>query len=83
MDKLAIVILGYRCYTSEKLSGKPMTNVLYGLICDASIAAYAAVVYRCIGPDSAYFVAPKTWVSPLNHQIVPRLSCHLVSYLLG
>ena len=87
MDKLAIKIPRYCCYTSEiyfRLSDKPMANILYRF-CDASTAEYAAVVYLCVGPDPAYFVASKTQVSPLSHQTIScleLLSCLLLAMII-
>lgn len=63
--------------------GKPPAFVLHGF-CDASTAAYAAVVYLCVGSESAHFVASKTRVSPLTQQTIPRLellSCLLLARL--
>ena len=53
--------------------------------CDASMAAYAAVVYLCVGLEQAHFVASKTRVSPLSQQTIPRLellSCVLLARLI-
>jgi len=58
-----IVITLPRCYFH--LMAKHSTIVLYGF-CDASTAAYAAVVYLCFGSESAHFVVAKTRVSPLT-----------------
>ena len=51
--------------------------------CDASLKAYAAVVYLCLETESGRnitFVASKTRVSPLKAQTIPRLE--LLSALL-
>ena len=53
--------------------------------CDASAAAYAAVVYLCAGQDLCHFVASKTRVLPLTKQTIPRLelmSCLLLARLI-
>ena len=75
-----------RCYLH--LSGKitkMTTNVLHGF-CDASTAAHAAVVYLCVGSDSANFEVSKTQVSPLSQQTIPwleLLSCLLLARLIS
>lgn len=48
--------------------------------CDASIGAYAAVVYLVIQTDTVKFVTSKTRVAPLQRQTIPRLE--LLSALL-
>ena len=70
-----------RCYIPSL--GTTPAYVLQGF-CDASTAAYAAVVYLCVGSESAHFVASKTRVSPLTQQSIPRLellSCLLLAKL--
>jgi len=72
-----------RCYFCS--TDKPSTTVLHGF-CDASTTAYAAVVYICIGSDSAHFVTSKTRVAPINQQTIPRLellSCLLLARLIS
>ena len=72
-----------RCYFHSK--DKQYSNLLYGF-CDASTAAYAAVVYLHTGVDSTCFVASKTRVAPLNQQTIPRLellSCLLLAKLIS
>ena len=76
-----------RCYFHSK--DKQYSYLLYRF-CDASTAAYAAVVYLRTGVDLTCFVASKTRVSPLNQQTIPRLellSClllaKLISHVLG
>ena len=71
-----------RCYSCS--TNTPTECALYGF-CDASTVAYAAVVYLCIGPEQAHFVASKTRVSPLTKQTIPRLellSCLLLARLI-
>ena len=71
-----------RCYFHSSESSRKC--VLYGF-CDASTAAYAAVVYLCVGSDQAQFVASKTRVAPLSQQTIPRLellSCLLLARLI-
>ena len=78
-----IIIKLPRCYFH--ISGKSTRYVLYGF-CDASAAAYAAVVYLCVDSDSTCFVVSKTRVSPLSQQTIPRLellSCLLLARLLS
>lgn len=70
-----------RCY----LDGVGEQDVCYSLcgFCDASLKAYAAVIYLVIEtPDGCHirFVASKTRVSPLKTQTIPRLE--LLSALL-
>ena len=70
-----------RCYIPSL--GTTPAYVLEGF-CDASTAAYAAIVYLCVGSESAHFVASKTRVSPLTQQSIPRLellSCLLLAKL--
>ena len=58
--------------------------VLYWF-CDASTAAYGAVVYLCVGSEQAHFVASKPRVSPFSQQTIPRLellSCLLIAKLI-
>ena len=72
-----------RCYFHSK--DEQYSYLLYGF-CDASTAAYAAVVYLRTGVDSTCFVASKTRVSPLNQQTIPRLellSCLLLAKLIS
>ena len=70
-----------RSYISE--INDPLTSAtLYGF-CDASIKAYAAVIYLVLktGTESVVrFVAAKTRVAPLQGQTIPRLE--LLSALL-
>ena len=76
-----IVITLPRCYIPSL--GTTPAYVLQGF-CDASTAAYAAVVYLCVGSESAHFIASKTRVSPLTQQSIPRLellSCLLLAKL--
>ena len=71
-----------RCYF--QFIDKQSPSILYGF-CDASAAAYAAVVYLCVGSQSAYFVASKIRVAPLSQQTIPRLellSCLLLAKLM-
>ena len=72
-----IVISVPRCYFH--LSDTSHDCVLYGF-CDASVSAYAAVVYLHNGSNSVHFVACKTRVAPLTQQTIPRLE--LLSSLL-
>ncbi len=70
-----------RCYLSGVI-GETTSCALYGF-CDASLGAYAAVVYLRITADTGHsvkFVAAKTRVSPMNGQTIPRLE--LLSALL-
>ena len=63
-----------RCY-ARSLQGQPSHHTLCGF-CDASLRAYAAVVYLLSESESGIqvdFVASKTRVSPLKQQTVPRL----------
>jgi len=72
-----------RCYFDSE--DKQDSYVLYGF-CDASTAAYAAVVYLRTGVESTCFIASKTCVSPLNQQTTPRLellSCLLLAKLIS
>ena len=58
--------------------------MLYGF-CDASAAAYAAVVYLCVETEQAHFVASETKMSPLSQQTILRfelLSCLLIARLI-
>ena len=63
-----------------------MDDVVSGTLCgycDASLSAYAAVIYLLIESESGsymHFVASKTRVSPLKRQTIPRLE--LLSALL-
>jgi len=66
-----------RCYFDSE--DKQDSYVLYGF-CDASTAAYAAVVYLHTGVESTCFIASKTRVSPLNQQTTGAAT---VSYLLN
>ena len=71
-----------RCYFHSSQSSREC--VLYGF-CDASTAAYATVVYLCVGSDQAQFMASKTRVAPLSQQTIPRLellSCLLLARLI-
>ena len=77
-----IVLSVPRCYFRS--TDIPRECVLYGFG-DASTVAYAAVVYLCIEPAQAHFVASKTRVSPLTQQTIPRLelmSCLLLARLI-
>ena len=77
-----IVLSVPRCYFRS--TDIPRECVLYGFG-DASTVAYAAVVYFCIEPAQAHFVASKTRVSPLTQQTIPRLelmSCLLLARLI-
>ena len=70
-----------RCYF-HSIDKKSRTCSLQGF-CDASIGAYAAVVYIKIETDngvSVKFVVSKTRVSPVGKQTIPRLE--LLSALL-
>jgi len=69
-----------RCYLSGARDEARWYR-LYGF-CDASTAAYAAVVYLVEADDHKYssFVVSKTRVSPLKAQTIPRLE--LLSMLL-
>ena len=72
-----------RCYLYP--TSKTQAFVLHGF-CDASVAAYAAVVYLCVDSESAHFVASKTRVSPLTQLSIPRLellSCLLLAKLIS
>ena len=72
-----------RCYFASE--DKQDSYALYGF-CDASTAAYAAVVYLRTGVESTCFIASKTRVSPLNQQTTPRLellSCLLLAKLIS
>ena len=63
-----------RCYSTHPL-GAETEYRLYGF-CDASVAAYAAVVYLVAetnGQRSSSFVASKTRVAPLKTLTIPRL----------
>ncbi len=63
-----------RCYLSE-VREQVLSYELHGF-CDASIKAYAAVVYlRIITPDASYtrLVISKARVAPLTKQTIPRL----------
>ncbi|XP_019850167.1 PREDICTED: uncharacterized protein LOC100632574 [Amphimedon queenslandica] len=63
-----------RCYTTGVEDSKPPAR-LYGF-CDASITAYAAVVYLVVQSEVAphsTLVASKTRVAPLHKQTIPRL----------
>ena len=71
-----------RCYFHSSESSREC--VLYGF-CDVSTAAYAAVVYLCVGSEQAQFVASKTRVAPLSQQTIPQLellSCLLLARLI-
>ena len=71
-----------KCYFHSTDSSRAC--VLYGF-CDASAAAYAAIVYLCVGTEQAHFIASKTRVSPLSQQTIPRLellSCLLLARLV-
>ena len=72
-----IVISVPRCYFHS--TATLCDCVLYGF-CDASVLAYAAVVYLYNGSNSVHFVASKTRVAPLTQQTIPRLE--LLSSLL-
>ena len=77
-----IVLSVPRCYFGS--TDIPRECVLHGF-CDASTVVYAAVVYLCIEPEQAQFVASKTRVSPLTQQTIPRLellSCLLLARLI-
>jgi hypothetical protein len=75
-----------RCYL-DGVSEELITGTLCGF-CDASLKAYAGVVYLLLETRSGFsvkFVAAKTRVSPLNKQTIPRLellSAVLLSRLL-
>ena len=63
-----------RCYTVGGEESKPLAR-LYGF-CDASINAYAAVVYLVVQSEVASLptlVTSKTRVAPLHKQTIPRL----------
>ena len=70
-----------RCYFSD-IPEAAQAYSLYGF-CDASVNAYAAVVYLMIQTESSCylkFVASKTRVAPIQKQTIPRLE--LLSALL-
>ena len=67
-----------RSYLSG-LDGEILSYKLCGY-CDASLTAYAAVIYLLIETESGSYVASKTSVSPLKKQTIPRLE--LLSALL-
>ena len=70
-----------RCYLAG-VSGQPISHTLCGF-CDASLKAYAGVVYLLTETEmgnSVRFVAAKTRVTPLKKQTIPRLE--LLSALL-
>ena len=78
-----IVITLPRCYLCS--AGENPAFVLHGF-CDASSAAYAAVIYLSVNSESAHFVASKTRVSPLTQLSIPRLellSCFLLARLMS
>ena len=78
-----IVITLPRCYLRS--AGENPAFMLHGF-CDASSAAYAAVVYLSVNSESAHFVASKTRVSPLTQLSIPRLellSCLLLARLMS
>ena len=63
-----------RCYF-DGVDGEIVSYHLCGF-CDASVNAYAAVVYLVVCTESGNlvkFVASKTRVAPLQRQIIPRL----------
>ena len=68
----------------NRVNGEVRSYQLYGF-CDASIRAYAAVVYLAIETDVGNyvkFVVSKTRVAPIQSQTIPRLellSAQLVS----
>ena len=64
-----------RCYFDSAIDSA-MLYSLHGF-CDASAAAYAAVVYLCAGKGLSCFVASNTRVSPLTKQTIPRLELFL------
>ena len=71
-----------RCY----LNGLPveLVNCTLCRFCDASLKAYAGVVYLLL--ETSKFVAAKTRVAPIQHQTIPRLkllSAVLLSCLLS
>lgn len=64
-----------RCYTTTTTQESTNRYKLYGF-CDASLKAYAAVIYLLSESDSGPrvdFVASKTRVAPLKPQTIPRL----------
>ena len=71
-----------------RVEGTPHTYTLCGF-CDASVQAYAAVVYLVIESDvstDVKFIVAKTRVAPLQPQTVPRLellSAFLLSKLIS
>ena len=71
-----------------RVEGTPHTYTLCGF-CDASVQAYAAVVYLVIESDvstDVKFIVTKTRVAPLQPQTVPRLellSAFLLSKLIS
>ena len=70
-----------RCYF-EGVQDQFISCTLYGF-CDASLKAYAGVVYLVIETETGFhvkFIADKTRVSPLQKQTIPRLE--LLSSLL-
>ena len=72
-----------RCYFDSAIDSVTLHS-LHGF-CDASAAAYAAVVYLCAAKDLSCFAASKTRVSPLTKQTIPRLellSCLLLARLI-
>ena len=63
-----------RCYL-DGVEGKVLSYHLCGY-CDASLKAYAAVVYLLIESENGFhmkFVVAKTRVAPLKKQSIPRL----------
>jgi hypothetical protein len=63
-----------RCYFDD--IGSEITSYCLCSFCDASVNAYAAVVYLVIHTESGNlvkFVASKTRVAPLQRQTIPRL----------
>ena len=75
------IFLTPRCYLND-LREQIISYTLCGF-CDASLKAYAAVVYLQVETSSGHhvsFVASKTRVSPLKAQTIPRLE--LLSALL-
>ena len=63
-----------RCYL-EAVQGEVLSYQLCGY-CDASLSAYAAVIYLLIETEDKThmrFVVAKTRVAPLKKQTVPRL----------
>ena len=57
-----------RCFEPNSFSSRRLIG-----FCDASVKAYAAIVYLEIGEGVFNLVAAKTRVAPIQTQTVPRL----------